>query len=149
MRQEIINSLMKCMNVIGKPQIKKILLPMIHDTLKKILDPKAEGSEGGPKYDYANFKEGIAKSICEIIYLLDEKEVVNEAIPVLIQLMKDDSSSVKIHTVEGFVKISKVIGSEIYDDKLIECFNDLIKENSWRLRLSVFKLIADIGANFG
>lgn len=70
-------------------KIKEFLLPVFKDTYKD---------------DYANFKEGVAESICEIAFLLDEHDVTAELLPILIELMKDKTSEVKIRVVEGMVK---------------------------------------------
>jgi vesicle coat complex subunit len=101
------------------------------------------------KDDYANFKEGVAESICEIAFLLDEHDVTDELIPILIELMKDKSSGVKIKVVEGLVKLSKVLGPKMFSKDMIESFNNLLKEEAWRVRLSIYDLMGEIGKNFG
>jgi hypothetical protein len=78
------------------------------------------------KDDYANFKEGVAESICEIASLLDEHDVTDELIPILVELMKDKSSGVKIKVIEGLVKMSKVLGPKLFGKEMIESFSTLL-----------------------
>ena len=62
------------------------------------------------KDEYANFKEGVAESICETAHYLDQSEVSKELVPILIDLMKDKNSNVKIWVAEGLVKLAKDLG---------------------------------------
>jgi vesicle coat complex subunit len=88
-KREIVHSFTKCIKLLEMAKIKEFLLPVFKDTYKD---------------DYANFKEGVAESICEIAFLLDEHDVTAELLPILIELMKDKTSEVKIRVVEGMVK---------------------------------------------
>jgi len=63
--------------------------------------------------------------------------------------MKDKSSGVKIKVVEGLSKLSKVLGPKLFSPDMIENFNSLLKEESWRVRLSVYSLMGEIGKTFG
>ena len=67
----------------------------------------------------------------------------------MVELMKDKSSNVKIKVVEGLVKMSAVLGPKMFNKELIDSFNTLLTENSWRVRQSVYELMGEIGRNFG
>lgn len=45
--------------------------------------------------------------------------------------------------------MSKVLGTKIFNKELLESFNNLLKEEAWRVWLSVFELMGEIGKNFG
>lgn len=101
------HSFTKCIKLLDYSKIKEFLLPVFKETYKD---------------DYANFKEGVAESICEIASLLDEHDVTDELIPILLELIKDKSSGVKIRVVEGLVKMSKVLGPKMFSKDMIDCF---------------------------
>ena len=63
--------------------------------------------------------------------------------------MKDDSSIVKITVLEGLVKMAKALGVKIFDTNLLDQFKSMVKEPAWRVRMSVFDLIGEIGRILG
>ena len=81
--------------------------------------------------------------------LIGEKEVTDELIPILLELTKDKSSDVKIRVLEGLSKMSKVVGIHMFNDGVKTMIQDLLSEDSWRVRMSVFDLMGDIGIHVG
>jgi len=45
--------------------------------------------------------------------------------------------------------MSNVLGPKLFSKEMIDSFNTLLKEESWRVRLSVYELMGEIGKTFG
>lgn len=72
-----------------------------------------------------------------------------KVVPILMELLKDDNSEVKLNVVKGLVKIAKVIGVELLSPQLLTTLSNMTKDGQWRVRMGVFELIADLALAFG
>ena len=62
------------------------------------------------------FKAGAAEALCDIAKAIGagQKDYTNTKIlPILQDLLKDDNSEVKLKTLENFLKVAHVIGTEV------------------------------------
>jgi len=57
----------------------------------------------------AQFKAGTANALCEMATFIGKEFTVQKVVPILLDLLKDDNSEVKLNVVNGLVKIAKVI----------------------------------------
>jgi len=69
--------------------------------------------------------------------------------PILLELLKDDNSEVKLNVVNGLVKIANVIGQELLTSGLLTTLANMTRDGQWRVRMGVFELIADLAIIFG
>ena len=134
-KRETVHSFTKCIHLLDLDRVKE---SSYFSVLKECY-----------KEEYADFKEGVAESICEIAFHIDEHDVTDELMPIMIKLMKDKTPQVKIRVVEGIAKMSKALGPKIFNKELNDSFKALLNENQWRIRHSVYDLIGQIGLNFG
>ena len=66
------------------------------------------------------------------------------------ELLKDDNSEVKLNVVTGLKKIAHVVGDELFSSPmLLTVLGNMTKDGQWRVRMSVFELIGDLGIIFG
>jgi hypothetical protein len=100
-----VHSFTKCLTLLDKKKLEQYLLPTLKETYKD---------------DYANYKEGVAQSLCEITCLLNDKDITGSITPLLIELLKDDNSKVKITVLEGLVKMAGALGVKIFDQTLLD-----------------------------
>ena len=56
------------------------------------------------------FRAGTASSLCEMSDIIGKEMTTQQVMPILLELLKDDNSEVKLNVVKGLVKIAKVIG---------------------------------------
>ena len=70
-------------------------------------------------------------------------------LPILMELLKDDNSEVKLNVVSGLVKIANVVGADLLSAQLMTTLSNMTKDGQWRVRMGVFELIADLGVIFG
>ena len=64
-------------------------------------------------------------------------------------LLKDENSEVKLCVVSGLVKIANVIGQDLLTQNLLTALTNMTKDGQWRVRMSVFELIADLAIIYG
>ena len=69
--------------------------------------------------------------------------------PILLELLKDESSEVKLNVVKGMVKIAKVCSVEMLTPSLLKTLTEMSKDGQWRVRMAVIELIAELGFIFG
>ena len=66
------------------------------------------------------------------------------------ELLKDDNSEVKLNVVTGLKKIAHVVGDELFSSPmLLTVLGNMTKDGQWRVRMSVFELLADFAIIFG
>mmetsp|Transcript_35912 Transcript_35912/g.55145 ORF Transcript_35912/g.55145 Transcript_35912/m.55145 type:complete len:93 (-) Transcript_35912:551-829(-) len=84
--------------------------------------------------------------MCQII---GKEYTSQKVLPILMELLKDDNSEVKLNVVGGMVKIANVIGAEMLTQPLLAILSNMTKDGQWRVRMGVFELIADLAIIFG
>lgn len=52
-------------------------------------------------------------ALCEMSGIIGKDYTSQKVIPILLELLKDDNSEVKLNVVQGIVKIAKVSGTEL------------------------------------
>ena len=72
-----------------------------------------------------------------------------QIVPILIELIKDESSEVKLNVVKGFMKIARVSSPDMLTASLIKTLTEMAKEGQWRVRMAVLELVAEMGFIFG
>lgn len=66
------------------------------------------------------------------------------------ELLKDDNSEVKLNVVNGLTKIANVISQQdLLTANLLNQLSNMTKDGQWRVRMSVFELIADLAIIYG
>ena len=69
--------------------------------------------------------------------------------PVLIDLIKDEKSEVKLNAVSDLIKLAPVLKTELLSTTLINLLQTLIKDSEWRVRMVTMQLIAELGLFYG
>jgi len=96
------------------------------------------------------FKAGVSTALCEMSGLVGKEMTESKIIPILMDLMKDDNSEVKLNTLSGLYKVAVVVGAEsILKESNLAIISNLTKDSQWRVRMEVYNLIADLGVVFG
>ena len=72
-KRETVHSFTKCIHLLELDKVKE---SSYFSVLKECY-----------KEEYADFKEGVAESICEIAFHIDEHDVTDELIPIMVKLM--------------------------------------------------------------
>ena len=61
----------------------------------------------------AQFKAGAAQALCEMAQIIGKDHTSQKVLPILMELLKDDNSEVKLNVVGGLVKIANVLGADL------------------------------------
>jgi serine/threonine-protein phosphatase 2A regulatory subunit A len=81
--------------------------------------------------------------------IIGKDYTTQRVLPILMELLKDDNSEVKLNVVSGMVKIANVVGVELLNTQLLTTLSNMTKDGQWRVRMGVFELIADLAIIFG
>lgn len=68
--------------------------------------------------------------------------------PILLELIKDDNSEVKLNVIEGYIKVASIVGKENINQFIFE-LTSLTKDGQWRVRMAIFELFGELGIKFG
>jgi serine/threonine-protein phosphatase 2A regulatory subunit A len=74
------------------------------------------------------FKAGVAIAFCEMTPLLGKDYVMQSIMPVLLDLMKDDNSEVRLNCIENLGKVIKVAGQEAFTPALQSTLTNLTND---------------------
>ena len=96
----------------------------------------------------AQFKASVATALCEMTKFVGPEFSKDKILPILSELIKDESSEVKLKVVQGIYMCSKVVGIDALQG-LIQQLETMTKDGQWRVRMTVFELIGDLGISFG
>jgi len=81
--------------------------------------------------------------------IIGKETTQSKILPILLDLLKDENSEVKLNVVSGMVKIANVVGQDLLTTTLLQSLSSMTKDGQWRVRMSVFELIADLAMIFG
>jgi serine/threonine-protein phosphatase 2A regulatory subunit A len=93
-----INNISDCLPNLSTEKICNLMLPTLQNAY-------ADGT--------TQFKAGTAIALCEMADVIGKDYTSQKVVPILMELLKDDNSEVKLNVVKGLVKIAKVIGVEL------------------------------------
>lgn len=70
-------------------------------------------------------------------------------LPVLQELLKDESSEVRLNVVSNLVKLAEVAGNSLLSPALLTILHNLTQDSQWRVRSAVFELLGDLSISLG
>lgn len=74
---------------------------------------------------------------------------LTRVVPILSELLKDDSSEVRLNVASNMSKLAGVVGADLLSPSLLSIFTNLTKDPQWRVRMAVFELIGNLSSAFG
>lgn len=69
--------------------------------------------------------------------------------PILLELLKDDSSEVRLNVASNMIKIAKQTGPDLLSPSSLTILTNLTKDAQWRVRMAAIELIGDLSLEFG
>lgn len=81
--------------------------------------------------------------------IIGKETTQTKILPILLELLKDENSDVKLNVVSGLVKIANVVNLDLLTSQLLNSLSNMTKDGQWRVRMSVFELIADLSIIYG
>ena len=69
---------------------------------------------------------------------------------ILMDLIKDENSDVRLGVVTGMIKLSSVMGPDLLQfNNFLSTMNNMTKDAQWRVRMAIIELIGDLSKYFG
>jgi len=70
--------------------------------------------------------------------IIGKEHTNSKVLPVLLELLKEDNSEVKLNVVEGLFTIARVIGHDLLNHpSLFVTLSSMTKDGQWRVRVGV------------
>ena len=82
-------------------------------------------------------------------HLIGKNYCLNSVLPILLELLKDDNSEVRLNVASNMHKLAKVVGAELLSPTLVAQLTTMTKDAQWRVRMSIFELIGSLSVEFG
>jgi serine/threonine-protein phosphatase 2A regulatory subunit A len=108
-----INNIQDCLSNLSTEKICNLLLPTLQSAY-------ADGT--------AQFKAGAATALCEMAVVIGKDTTNQKVVLILLELLKDENSEVKLNVVGGLVKIAKVVGQEMLTSGLLTTLSNMTKD---------------------
>ena len=99
-----ISNISDCLMNLSSEKICNLMLPTLQNSY-------AEASH--------LFKAGVASSLCDMASIIGKEFTNQKVIPILLELIKDDNSEVKLQVVSGLVKIANVVRDDVLTANLL------------------------------
>lgn len=74
---------------------------------------------------------------------------ITRVMPILIELLKDENSEVRLNVVQNLIKLADVVGLDLLSPSFLSIMSNMTKDAQWRVRMGVFELIGDLSLKFG
>jgi serine/threonine-protein phosphatase 2A regulatory subunit A len=87
-------------------------------------------------------------ALSEMAHIIGKDYTSSKIIPILMDLLKDENSEVKMNVCNGLQKVAQVVGPEILSANFLTTITTMTKETQWRVRQSVFELVAELSKLF-
>ena len=97
----------------------------------------------------ATFKAGVSAALCEMASILGKETTQAKILPMLMDLIKDENSDVRLNVTRGLIKLTETLGPDLLTGTLLTTLSNMTKDGQWRVREGVYNLIGDIGKSFG
>jgi len=89
---------------------------------------------------YALVRAAICDVISNIAKMLPKEMIMQKIFPLLLELVEDSVTDVKIAAMKSFVKMGEVFGTEILSPLMSHC-KGLVEDKKWRIRLATFETL--------
>jgi len=87
-------------------------------------------------------------ALSEMAHIIGKDYTTSKILPILMDLLKDDNSEVKMNVCNGLQKVAHIIGPDVLSANFITTLTTLTKEAQWRVRMSVFDLVGELSKLF-
>lgn len=87
-------------------------------------------------------------ALSEMAHIIGKDYTQQKIMPILLELLKDDNSEVKMNVCNGLIKVSSVVGPDVLSPTFIAQITPMTKEGQWRVRMAVFELIGELSKLF-
>lgn len=151
------NNLIQTFNLLldineSEPEVRNAAITSLTESLKFISDKKIcnlilKTIQSSYKEAQVPFKAGVANVLCDMASYVGKSHTLDVIIPIINDLIKDDSSEVRFNVISNMNKIAKVLGEDFLTPTMISNLEDLTKDNQWRVQSAAFELIGDLMIN--
>ena len=87
-------------------------------------------------------------ALSEMAHIIGKDYTNGKIMPILMDLLKDDNSEVKMNVCNGLQKVAQVIGPDVLSANFITTLTTMTKEAQWRVRMAVFELVGELSKIF-
>jgi serine/threonine-protein phosphatase 2A regulatory subunit A len=90
-----------------------------------------------------------AAEVGQLAPLLGREDTVQHVLPLLLTLLRDESSEVRLNVISGLDAINNVIGVELLSQSLLPAITELAKDGKWRVRFAVIENMPMLAKQLG
>ena len=79
------------------------------------------------------FKAGVANALCDMASYVGKSHTIEVIIPIITDLIKDESSEVRLNVTANLKKVSNVLEADFLSQSMINILDNLCKDTQWRV----------------
>jgi serine/threonine-protein phosphatase 2A regulatory subunit A len=91
----------------------------------------------------------MAGVINDLAPILGRDDTVDQLLPMLLELLRDESSDVRLNIISNLDTINGVVGVELLSQSLLPAIVDLAEDVKWRVRFAIIELIPRVAEQLG
>lgn len=103
----------QCLKNLNPEKIQNLLLPTLQNSYADA---------------QTSFKAGVAMALSEMAHIIGKDYTQQKIMPILLELLKDDNSEVKMNVCNGLIKVSSVVGPDVLSPTFIAQITPMTKE---------------------
>jgi serine/threonine-protein phosphatase 2A regulatory subunit A len=127
----------------------QVLRILSQDKIISLIYPAIEALVRDPSSSHSVLKSA-ADVIGDLADTVGRDFTLNRLLPLEIEILRDDSQEVKLHVIKRLQAISSIVGPEVLTPDLVASLQSLARDSTnWRVRESVYQVIAEFGRQFG
>jgi serine/threonine-protein phosphatase 2A regulatory subunit A len=81
--------------------------------------------------------------------MLGREETVEHLLPILLRLLRDEISEVRLNVISNLEIINKVVGVELLSQSLLPAIVELAEDSKWRVRLVIIEHMPMLAGQLG
>ena len=91
----------------------------------------------------------MAENILSICPIIERGPTNDHILPIFLNLLRDDSSEVRLNLFKRLEDLNQVIGIENLQESIIPSLTDLSQDKNWRIKLSVVQQFPVLARQLG
>ena len=84
-------------------------------------------------------RSALAENILSICPIIDKAQTNEHILPIFLNLLRDESSEVRLNLFKRLEDLNKVIGIKELEQSIIPSLTELSNDKNWRIKLSVLE----------
>lgn len=80
---------------------------------------------------------------------IGKKDTIDEILPICLAMLRDENNQVKLELIKEVVKLDKIIGVDVINEKITSQLWEMANDKNWRVKLEVIRYLPSLANSLG